>query len=87
MCNYFPSTLLPLTRFSYSLTVRLVRLALILAASLVIGEATTNLFAASQSGSSAGEEARDYPMGPIGGTFRITDGASHARVVGVNLFL
>lgn len=30
------------------------------------------------------EEARNYPLGPIGGQYRITDKASYARVIAVN---
>ena len=30
------------------------------------------------------EEPRDYPLGPIGGQFRVTDGATYARVVSVD---
>ena len=39
---------------------------------------------AATAASSGGEEERDYPLGPISGLFRITDGAGYARVTKLN---
>jgi autotransporter-associated beta strand protein len=39
---------------------------------------------AAPSAAAPGEEPRDYPMGPISGTFRITDNASYARITKLN---